>query len=495
MTVSRKHTLSLVLGILAVMAGYAYFQLRQEVVLVAADIQRTRLIGRTLLYSLEQIWSTEGEERVREVIDRANKTVPEIGLRLVSLVAPIGDPQRPALPDEQLASLIAGSVVHWTHPDSKGEDWLYIYAPLSIGTTRPAAVELSQSQRPQQTYIQMSHWAIGTATIAIAAVCGLIATVLDACFIGRPLTLLRDKLRRAGAGDLTQPLMLRQRDEIGELAREVNAMCERIGEANRRLAAEMEARVAALEQLRHTDRLATVGQLAAGVAHELGTPLNVVSGRAQVLAASELPHADIVKHARTIVEQADRMTEIIQQLLDFSRRRGATLGLVSIERIISRTLDLLAPAAQRAHVQLHGDAAAPLWARLDQNQFQQALTNLILNGIQAMPKGGNLWVRVDTRRARPPAEPNGREHDYLCVNIEDEGQGIPATQLSRIFEPFFTTKGVGQGTGLGLAVAHGIVAEHGGWISVESTVGKGSRFSIYLPLPAGSGEQDILVAS
>jgi signal transduction histidine kinase len=124
---------------------------------------------------------------------------------------------------------------------------------------------------------------------------------------------------------------------------------------------------------------------------------------------------------------------------------------------------------------------APVLARADQGQLEQALTNFVLNGIQAMPQGGTLRVGVSTRRTRPPAEPGGPEGEYLTLTVTDEGEGISRENVLRIFEPFFTTKGVGQGTGLGLSVAYGIVSEHGGWIDVESQVGSGSRFTIHLP--------------
>ena len=160
---------------------------------------------------------------------------------------------------------------------------------------------------------------------------------------------------------------------MGELAAEINAMCDRIAEANRRVVDETAARVAALEQLRHTERLATVGQLAAGVAHELGTPLNVITARAELLVASTATAADAAANGRTILEQADRMTAIIQQLLDFSRRRGPKLGLANVEQLVARTLELVSPTAQRAKVRIERVATGQAFARFDESQIQQVL--------------------------------------------------------------------------------------------------------------------------
>ena len=275
---------------------------------------------------------------------------------------------------------------------------------------------------------------------------------------------------------------------MGELAGEINAMCDRIADANRRVADETAAHLAALEQLRHTERLATVGQLAAGVAHELGTPLNVITARAELLVASTATAADAAANGRTILEQADRMTAIIQQLLDFSRRRGPKLGLANVEQLVARTLELVSPTAQRAKVRIERVATGQAFARFDESQIQQVLANVFMNAIQAMPGGGRLSIAVGARRAHRPGESSGAEGDYLCVTVEDEGRGIAREDLARVFEPFYTTKPIGEGTGLGLAVAHGIVAEHGGWIEVESEVGKGSRFTIFLPRSAEPAE-------
>src|SRR5439155_10534596 len=126
-----------------------------------------------------------------------------------------------------------------------------------------AIVEYDEPSGDEQRFIVMSHLALAAATLAVVAVCALITSGLQYSLVGRPLQLLRDKAQRAGAGDFAGPLALRQKDEMGELAREINAMCDRIAEANRKLAEETEARITALEHLRHTDRLATVGQLAA----------------------------------------------------------------------------------------------------------------------------------------------------------------------------------------------------------------------------------------
>ncbi len=485
MQVARRHTLALILGILAVMGGYAYLQVRHEVVLFEADFDRTRRLGRVMLVMLEELWKTEGEGRFRQVLQQADATVQELHVRAVSLPPPANDASAALLSAQDRQALGAGQIVRTLHETPAQEQWRYTYVPLTIAETHPAAIEIGESLQRQLSFIRTSHREIALATVSVVGVCALIIMGLDFWFVGRPLQRLREKTRRAGQGDLSGPLVIGQRDEIGELAGEINAMCTRIGEAQRKLTAETEARIVALEQLRHTDRLATVGQLAAGVAHELGTPLSVASARAQLIASTQMSHHDAAQNAQIIIEQADRMTGIIQQLLDFSRRRGATLQAANLQSLVARTLEMLGSAAVRARVHFRTElAAGAVSASIDRQQLQQALTNVVLNGIQAMPAGGELHVRISPYRGCPPDAPSAREREYWCIAVTDQGSGITPEQMAHIFEPFYTTKPVGAGTGLGLAVAHGIIADHGGWIHVESEVGKGSRFCIYVPQAA-----------
>jgi signal transduction histidine kinase len=185
--------------------------------------------------------------------------------------------------------------------------------------------------------------------------------------------------------------------------------------------------------------------------------------------------------ARIIAEQAARITAIIRQLLDFSRRGAASLGPADLRSIVTRTVELLATLARKRGVTLvveGGEDELP--ARVDPAMIQQVLTNLVVNGMQAMGEGGHLTVRLARSYAVPPVDVDGAPGEYATVTVEDQGAGIVPEHLPRIFEPFFTTKDVGEGTGLGLSVAYGIVREHGGWIDVQSRAGHGSRFTVFL---------------
>jgi signal transduction histidine kinase len=299
--------------------------------------------------------------------------------------------------------------------------------------------------------------------------------------VGEPIRQLVEFARRIGDGSWSMRLACSGRDELSLLGGELNAMAERLESAARKVAAETEARIAAVDQLRHADRLRTVGQLTSGIAHELGTPLNVVSGRARmILSGEEETRGQVQSAARVIVEQTERMTSIVRQLLDFARRRSLDKQWVDLAELCRHTVALLQPLARRGGVRLDGPAPAPtVRIEADPSQLQQALTNLVVNAVQVSLPEKRVSVEL-LEHQRPPAFPR-RDGGFAEIRVCDEGPGISPEHLPAIFDPFFTTKPVGEGTGLGLSVATGIVQEHGGWIEVTTEFGKGSRFGIWLP--------------
>jgi signal transduction histidine kinase len=274
-----------------------------------------------------------------------------------------------------------------------------------------------------------------------------------------------------------------RKDEIASLSNELNTMFERLREAQRRLAAETSRRIAAIEQLHHTERLATVGKLASGLAHELGTPLNVVSGRAQMIAAQDLSADEVLQCAKIVREQADRMTAIVQRLLAYSRRHTPKKTRTDLKECVDHVLTVLRQMAEERGVCFNVQGKDVRYeVDADGTQIEQVLTNLLMNSIQAMPQGGKVEVSMSRERATAPRDEEGPAEVYLCLKVRDEGKGISGESLEHIFEPFYTTKGSSQGTGLGLSIAKDIIEDHGGWIVAESESGRGTCFSIYLPL-------------
>lgn len=224
-------------------------------------------------------------------------------------------------------------------------------------------------------------------------------------------------------------------------------------------------------KLRHADRLATIGQLASGVAHELNEPLNAILGFAQLLAKTpRLPpqaRADIAK----IEASALHAREIIRHLMAFARQTPPRDARVNINTLIRDSASIWLPRCEAEGVQLEYalDADVPEIVA-DDGQLRQVITNLVVNAVQAMPGGGLL--RIET----------ACDPEWLSLSVSDSGVGIDPAVLPRIFDPFFTTKDVDQGTGLGLSVVHGIVAGHGGKIAVASAPGQGTRITARLPL-------------
>jgi signal transduction histidine kinase len=388
------------------------------------------------------------------------------------------------VPADRLADVAPGSPgsARWPADPARAVS-LYTYYAVPSPGSRPAAIEVRQSLEPEHVFLRQTILRGALTTSVMVVVCGLVAMIVGNVFVGRPVRRLVDQARRIGQGDLSTRLDVTHRDELGSLAVEMNTMSDRLSETRARLESETSARIAALEQLRHADRLTTIGKLAAGLAHELGTPLNVVKGYAQLLVDEHPVDSSSQEFARIIYGQAERLATIVRQLLDFGRQRSPCPSRQDIGHLARETTELLASLAHRngASLEVHAPPT-DIWVHVDAGQIKQALTNLLVNAVQSMPQGGPVTVQVDRRRAEPPAGHAGKPGDFACVSVRDRGIGIAEDDLSRVFEPFFTTKAVGEGTGLGLSVTYGIIREHGGWIDVKSEPGQGSCFSIFVPV-------------
>lgn len=482
MRFARKLAYALWIGICLVYGVNGFERYRRESALFESDMARDHeVLGRGIAAAVAELWEDEGRDRALDIVERANAREPLAQIRWVDLAAPAGDARAPLAPASSLALVSAGEFATWKD-ESAGPGRVCSYVPLRVGDVWIGAIEVSETLEAERDYLRASLLRMLTTFGSLALMSGIVAMALGVVFVGRPIRLLADKARRVGLGDFDGALELRQRDELGELATEMNAMSERLAEARDRVAAEAKARSVALDQLRHAERLTTVGKLASGVAHELGTPLNVITVRSGMIEEGEVDGADARAGARVIREQTERITRIVRQLLDFARRRTPDRAPHDLSALVDRTVALVEPLARRSSVEVTvACEERPLRAHIDPVQIQQVLTNLAMNGIQAMPTGGRL--RIDLRRTRAEAPPDvgAGVQPCLAVSVEDEGSGMDAATLAQAFDPFFTTKNVGEGTGLGLSVAYGIVREHGGWIAAISTPGEGSRFMVFIP--------------
>ncbi|MFH0903087.1 MAG: ATP-binding protein [Pseudomonadota bacterium] len=230
-------------------------------------------------------------------------------------------------------------------------------------------------------------------------------------------------------------------------------------------------------QLLRAEKLATVGILAAGIAHEIGTPLGVVRARAEIMAAKLGTDHTLTPGARVILEQIDRVTRTIRQLLDFARIRPAAVATIALNQLVSTVTELLRFEAERRRVSIQIDIheGTPLVAA-DPDQIQQALVNLVLNACDACSTGGTIVVR-----ARGEETPVDATHRFVRIEVQDNGCGIPPELTHQVFDPFFTTKKRGQGTGLGLTIVAQIIRNHGGKIDIDSEPGQGTRVVLLWP--------------
>lgn len=310
-------------------------------------------------------------------------------------------------------------------------------------------------------------------------------------YVVRPTLRLREATARIANGDLDVVLPTPTGDELGDLARDFTAMVAQLRTSRaelQRLAASLEHEVrkktqhleqALLDlneshrQLAQAERLAAIGTLAGGIAHEFHNVIGGIRGCAgELLAGEALP--DRRETLGVIERAADRATGIVQQLLRFARRSIEHHGDVDLAVVVEDALRLCEPAARRQGVRVERSLRAGVVVRGDGDGLHQVVVNLLTNAVQAMPRGGTLRIEVDNGVAT------------ATIVVSDTGVGIAQEQLEHIFEPFFTTRGnepdpAARGTGLGLSVTYGIVAAHGGSIAVASTPGDGATFTITLP--------------
>jgi signal transduction histidine kinase len=306
--------------------------------------------------------------------------------------------------------------------------------------------------------------------------------------ISRPVLRLRDASLAVASGDLDQRTGMRRADEIGQLAAVFDLMTFRLRrrtaqaarlyaetvKRNKDLAEANTQLQVAQQQLVQSEKLAAVGQLTAGIVHDVKNPLGVIKGLAEEIQEDLGKESPIVSRLSVIRDNASRANNIVSDLLKFARQSDPEMRYQNLCETVKTALRLTDFLARKGGVKIGTEFQAPsIMTAYDAQQLEQVLINLIQNAIQAMPYGGSLWVRVT------------HTDEWVDVAVQDTGVGIPKENLKRIFDPFFTTKPKGEGTGLGLSVSYGIVAQHKGRIDVQSVVGQGTTFTVHLPRTRG----------
>jgi len=320
----------------------------------------------------------------------------------------------------------------------------------------------------------------------VLAAIGIALWLAIAALVSRPTRRLMRGVEEVARGNLEARIDVKARTELGDLARAFNRMAESLREAQERQRAEAERRYALERQVRHADKLAAIGQLASKLAHEIGTPLNVISGRARVL-RREFPDGDArAENLEIIRSQVDRISRDISRFLTAARPPVMRREKIDPAPIVREMAAFVEPELRKKEVRLVVSIAPDLPAvEADPDGFSQVLLNLLMNATAAVPAGG--WIRVTAAAARGPQGDGhgdtiggtpGAEGIELCIT--DSGPGIVPEILPRVFDAFFSTK-QGEGTGLGLSICRDIIRDHRGRIAVESPPGEGATVRIWLP--------------
>jgi signal transduction histidine kinase len=477
MKLATRLWLAIIAAVVLLLSTIALVERRhEEEVLIDVTTRDRRFFAHTLQAALS--FNPGGSDPVSEaraMIARHDLIDTHATSQLVSLGGP-SDLKRPDLDEAQHAALVSGEVVVKIDGDE-----VLTYVPLSSGEFG-IAVEFTESHAPYQSIESVSLYGLATQLSAVGCVAGLIMFVLVRLFVATPIAALTSLTREIAAGNLSARTPVISTPELNELAGEMNRMAESLQKARLALEESEAERVGALENLRHADRLRTVGQLASALAHELGTPLNIVSGYARMIESESELAPEHRAHGQVIHEQVQRMADIVRRLLDYSRREPPRTERIDLSSLVLRAAGTLEPLSRKRGVRVRvTEPEQSVHVIADGHHLLQVFTNLMVNAIHASENASLVQVDIEVRFAKPPVGKNLRAGKYAVIALHDQGSGIAKDDLPRLFEPFFTRKPSGEGTGLGLSVAQGIVAEHRGWIEVESTLSVGTTFRVFLP--------------
>ncbi len=489
MKLGTKLTLYLSLIIIVVLSGYGYLRtLSRRDILIRKMKGEVRSIGRTLKVSFEKISLPGNMDHVQDLIDAVDDYERTLGVivyyqgkdlifRSHSLrqgIEPFLELIKTSIKEDQTQEEFGtyGKIPIFSYnfplKDRRGKN---------IG-----GVSVIQHTSSMEEDFEKDKWIVFITIFVLIGGTVTLILVGTRRWITRPIARLMEGIKNMSRGDLDTRIDLKRGDELSELAQTFNQMAVDLKKAHEKIIQEGETRLELERSLRHSEKLATVGQLASGLAHEIGTPLNIISGRAELTKRKPNDKGGVQKNQDVILQQAERITKIIQHLLGFVRKKKPEQKTLNIQGLLGTTLDFLDHQIQKKGVEVVIDIPAnvpPLTG--DSDQLQQVFLNLFLNAIQAMPNGGTLRLSASSKQISK--EGLDGERAFVEVSVEDTGIGMERSVLQNIFNPFFTTKDTG--TGLGLMVCYGIVQDHEGWIEVESEVGKGSAFKVYLPTTQG----------
>jgi signal transduction histidine kinase len=486
MRVSTKMTLALTAAGVTLFGGHGLYQLQTETDdLRSASARQLELLGRSLQVSLENALRDRQLADIQETLEALERIDPDVEIVVFDVNGQLRASSdamtiEPSTHEAgKRAAAANGTVLEWLPQEAPSR--LVLGLPLRTDSgeviggmvvERPLA-ELRADVRDTRDSIVLS-----IAIFSLAA--GLLGLLFGELYITRPLWRIVREMRALRVSGRTSVLPVRGESEVDSVAAEFNDLAAALQNAQTTLASEIESRQRLERDMQSLDKLITIGQLSAGLAHEIGSPLQILQGRANALATKAHDVESVRKNAGILVEQVGRITRIVEQLLHFARRHPRELRRVDIVPLVRAVVDLVIDDARKRRIELnltHSHEQIVLEA--DGDQLQQVVLNLVTNAMAAMPEGGRLSVEVTQGRVHLTSGLG--EVDGARLIVTDSGMGMSPDVADRVFEPFFTTRGREGGTGLGLAVVKTIVAEHRGSISVTSQPDLGSRFTVELP--------------
>lgn len=488
-SLASKLTLALSAVALVVFASVGAWQLDAESRDLRAALERdVRLLGRSLEVAFENALRDRQGEDVEETLRELERIDPVVDIFVYAengalLAASTGAVER--------ARFAAGGTapgLRYDPPQDPRE--IELAMPLQISRGRPpATLVVVRPLDEMRRDLRATRIRIATSVAAFAAVLAVLTMVLARYWVSRPLARMVVRMRRVKAGDLENDPAERTNDEVGHTLDEFDALVTELREARERLQSEADRRLRLEEGLRDLDKLATVGQLAAGLAHEIGSPLQILEGRLASLEHKADDPSETRRLARISLEHARRITRIVSQLTSLAKRRAPRADELDAAASVRLVVELLEGEARRRGVTLSLRAPSDRLPTVgDGDHLQQLALNLLRNALEATPSGGQVEVSIEPMEFM---DPGGSAHSGIRLVVRDTGRGMDAETLDRAFEPFFTTRVREGGTGLGLAVVKGLADAQGGRVEVDSSPGRGTQFRIELPAArrAMSGEE------
>lgn len=438
---------------------------------VMAEILASTVTGDLVTYNYVSI-----EQKIRQFGKKPDLVYVMVTDKEGSVAAQfmLDDPLTRLLQQQNKARGTGPSLEQLTLPGTKGDIVYDVVLPVRIEGSNEVwgRVRLGVSLKAMREEIARTRWQIAGFGI-LALLLGSAATVLLAQRMTRPIQALTEGVAAVGKGDFSRRIEVTTQDELGQLSSAFNAMSDQL------------ARVRDLEErLRRADRLAALGTMAAGIAHDIRNPLTSIQIFCQLVSSRPDDPSVREKFGRIVPRELQRVQAVIEDMMELARPSTLQLEPLDLNEVLTELLELFEEQLTAQKIQASRDLTPDLPPFMgDRKRLHRCLGNFLSNAIQAMPQGGELKMRTSRLEAAllpDPARSGERLAPAIQVRVSDNGVGIPADRLSRIFDPFYTTKE--KGLGMGMAIAHRIIEDHKGSVDVESAVGVGTTFTIHFPV-------------